>query len=535
MYDVIFRLCGCHCGHGYLKLEEEEEELPPPIVSKKKQTKAQLRPELKDVKLKKAKKLSSKSALSDSFKRSQTKTSEAALPIEPPTAEVYIPGLPEPNATKNKTKKRLRKSSEIDCENSVLLDPGVMPFVPRYSLQESSPEAELFYSTEEEEEEDQESRSSLSDYYSLRRNSSDSVRTLEAGERAAEQWPAPAPRARMENGQYSEDNQKHVDSLIESIEVLLALDEDNCGFANLNGLEKDKEEESFDIQELEEDTYLESLVGEITKETASEKAPEPETSSTTEVISTPQVTATSEILPSSEIIVEPEIKTKQAASSKPEVRSQLSYELSAESDVSTDGSTSKRSMSERSTSDSSICEGSTTSTRSTTSSKSSGLYLAPMRPGVQEHSAECSRFPLLHQVGEVWRREGPRYRRKAGEACKHCVSTINGQADFLVHYQQRNGSFGPAPASHPLEAVKEVVDTDLEGVSTSDSSEGIVEEQRVAEENVVPEAVATTTQQIEETLANLRQQIEEARIKQFAYLALGLVLDNMTPCIPSVN
>ena len=72
VYDILFRLCGCKCGHGYLK-HEEEIILPPPkpVQLKKTLTKAQLKPELKDVKLKKAKKLSSKSALSESFKRHQ--------------------------------------------------------------------------------------------------------------------------------------------------------------------------------------------------------------------------------------------------------------------------------------------------------------------------------------------------------------------------------------------------------------------------------------------------------------------------------
>ena len=56
VYDILFRLCGCKCGHGYLK-HEEEIILPPPkqLQLKKTSTKAQLKPELKDVKLKKAK------------------------------------------------------------------------------------------------------------------------------------------------------------------------------------------------------------------------------------------------------------------------------------------------------------------------------------------------------------------------------------------------------------------------------------------------------------------------------------------------
>ena len=134
VYDVVFRLCGCACGHGYLK-REEEIELPQPkyVETKKNKTKAQMKPELKDVKLKKAKKLSSKSALSDSFKRSQPKAGEVTPAVEPqPAAElVYIPGLPE---VKNKVKKRTRKtsSSESDSSLGITLNPVVSPFLSRY-------------------------------------------------------------------------------------------------------------------------------------------------------------------------------------------------------------------------------------------------------------------------------------------------------------------------------------------------------------------------------------------------------------------
>ena len=145
VYDILFRLCGCKCGHGYLK-HEEDIILPPPkpIQLKKTSTKAQLKPELKDAKLKKAKKLSSKSALSESFKRHQegkkevgaekesNQQTEVSLPPTNLTAEVYIPGL----VTKNKIRKKVRKSSlESDCSTPpVILNPGVKPFVPRSKI-----------------------------------------------------------------------------------------------------------------------------------------------------------------------------------------------------------------------------------------------------------------------------------------------------------------------------------------------------------------------------------------------------------------
>lgn len=146
VYDILFRLCGCKCGHGYLK-HEEDIILPPPkpIQLKKTSTKAQLKPELKDVKLKKAKKLSSKSALSESFKRHQegkkemgsveketSPQAEVSLLQAVTAAEVYIPGL----VTKNKTKKKVRKSSlESDCSTPPsILNPGVKPFVPRSKI-----------------------------------------------------------------------------------------------------------------------------------------------------------------------------------------------------------------------------------------------------------------------------------------------------------------------------------------------------------------------------------------------------------------
>ena len=143
VYDILFRLCGCKCGHGYLK-HEEEIILPPPkpVQLKKTLSKAQLKPELKDVKLKKAKKLSSKSALSESFKRHQEvkkemggaeKESSPEVSVAPITAEVYIPGLV---TNKNKTRKKVRKSSlESDCSTPpMILNPGVKPFVPRFKF-----------------------------------------------------------------------------------------------------------------------------------------------------------------------------------------------------------------------------------------------------------------------------------------------------------------------------------------------------------------------------------------------------------------
>ena len=141
VYDILFRLCACKCGHGYLK-HEEEIILPPPrpLQLKKTLSKAQLKPELKDVKLKKAKKLSSKSALSESFKRHQEgkkemgaeKETSPEVSVPTATAEVYIPGL----VTKNKTKKKVRRSSlESDCSTPpVILNPGVKPFVPRSKI-----------------------------------------------------------------------------------------------------------------------------------------------------------------------------------------------------------------------------------------------------------------------------------------------------------------------------------------------------------------------------------------------------------------
>ena len=149
VYDVIFRLCGCNCGHGFLKLEEEVQLRGPKQVPKKNITKAQLKPELKDVKIKKAKKLSSKSALSESFKRHQeVKNEKEPTPevMPPPTTEVYIPGL---LPAKTKTKKKLRKTSVDDNDIATTpsgLNPGVMPFVPRYRIIEETPSTELCYS-----------------------------------------------------------------------------------------------------------------------------------------------------------------------------------------------------------------------------------------------------------------------------------------------------------------------------------------------------------------------------------------------------
>ena len=137
VYDILFRLLACKCGHGYLK-HEEEIILPPPkpVQLKKTAAKAQLKPELKDAKLKKAKKLSSKSALSESFKRHQEAKKETggadgngvSFEVEVINSVAYIPGLAV------KSKKKSRKSSlenDTSITSPVILNPSVRPFIPR--------------------------------------------------------------------------------------------------------------------------------------------------------------------------------------------------------------------------------------------------------------------------------------------------------------------------------------------------------------------------------------------------------------------
>ena len=74
---------------------------PKPVQLKKTAAKTQLKPELKDAKLKKAKKLSSKSSLSESFKRHQEAKKETggadengvSFEVEVINSVAYIPGL----------------------------------------------------------------------------------------------------------------------------------------------------------------------------------------------------------------------------------------------------------------------------------------------------------------------------------------------------------------------------------------------------------------------------------------------------------
>ena len=153
VYDILFRLLACKCGHGYLKLEEEIILPPPkPVQLKKTAAKAQLKPELKDAKLKKAKKLSSKSSLSESFKRHQEAKKETggadgngvSSEVEVINSVAYIPGLA---TTAVKSKKKSRKSSlenDSSITSPMTLNPGVRPFIPRCNfsdrLQKNSPQ-----------------------------------------------------------------------------------------------------------------------------------------------------------------------------------------------------------------------------------------------------------------------------------------------------------------------------------------------------------------------------------------------------------
>merc|ERR1719234_484860 len=103
------------------------------------------------------------------------------------------------------------------------------------------------------------------------------------------------------------------------------------------------------------------------------------------------------------------------------------------------------------------------------------MVVSPLWKSETNGCVSCEMFPQPNNLMEVRRKEGPRHRRKAGEGCKHCVATIQGQADFLKLYQARNGPFKTQCRSKILPSASELgpeeANTNRGGQSESSSCE----------------------------------------------------------------
>merc|ERR1712181_2416 len=160
------------------------------------------------------------------------------------------------------------------------------------------------------------------------------------------------------------------------------------------------------------------------------------------------------------------------------------------------------------------------------------MVVTPLWKSETNGCFSCEMFPQPHSLMEVRRKEGPRHRRKAGEGCKHCVATLHGQADFLKLYQARNGPFKTqckskilAPGSElgPEEANTNSESSSCETANTANPSGG----------EAVDGEVEKPVEQLAQVIATLKRELFDARVKQIAYMALNLALENMTPIVCS--
>ena len=159
-------------------------------------------------------------------------------------------------------------------------------------------------------------------------------------------------------------------------------------------------------------------------------------------------------------------------------------------------------------------------------------------------------FPKPQVLAEVRRKENPRHRRRAGECCRQCEATINGQADFLKFYQERNGPFDKKAKNAQTKTISEP--NVVPSSSSSDSTLQDPERDKNIElgENVISSPSAQTpaipnehadtildqtnvNTDLAQIIAKLKRELFDARVKQIAYLALNLALENMTPIVCS--
>jgi len=145
----------------------------------------------------------------------------------------------------------------------------------------------------------------------------------------------------------------------------------------------------------------------------------------------------------------------------------------------------------------------------------------------------CEMFPQPNSLMEVRRKEGPRHRRKVGEGCKHCAATIEGRADFLKLYQARNGPFKTQCKSNSLPSGSELglkeVNPNREAQKAPSSETGSPNPSGVRELN----SEVDNPGELAQVIARLKRELFDARVKQIAYMALNLALENMTPIVCS--
>ena len=360
---------------------------------------------------------------------------------------------------------------------------------------ESDPDFELFYSSNEDddEEEEVESRegwksSSIFDDPAVLSSWSSEAGLREGILEGGGESNSPASDEGMESPG-NDDNQKHADSLIESIEILLNMDEEKSSTSKGSYQQKNE-------------TLSLDLPGSLSKRATEgeDKTVRISTGDTNSSKDTECFETESKVKSVEEPMVGPKKELEHGHGGKPKEDNRcLEKQLEPAQTVS-----------------------------------NQTVVFTPQWKSETNGCFSCEMFPQPNSLMEVRRKEGPRHRRKVEEGCKHCVATINGQAEFLKLYQARNGPFktqckSKTPASGSEQGLKEA-NTNRGGQNETLSCETAVAS---PSEGKVLNAEAEKPVELAQVIARLKRELFDARVKQIAYMALNLALENMTPIVCS--
>ena len=347
---------------------------------------------------------------------------------------------------------------------------------------ESDPDFELFYSSNEEDEDEEEEEEERAGWKSSSIFDDPAVLSSwssEAGLRGEEAESSSPSDEGMEALGCNDDNQKHADSLIESIEILLNMDEEKssketCQQKNetLDLSESSKEDKIVTIPSVDTTSFKEGEYFEPASKLKSEEEP----------------------------MKSPNEALEHGHGEKPKEESRC-LKKQAEPVQ--------------------------------TAPNQTMVFTPQWKSDTNIGCFSCEMFPHPNRLLEVRRKEGPRHRRKAGEGCRHCAATIDGQADFLKLYQARNGPFKTQRKSNTLASgselgLKEVkTDGERQQALSCESAAPKTSGERVLDSEVVKPG------ELAQVIERLKSELFDARVKQVAYMALNLALENMTPIVCS--
>ena len=336
---------------------------------------------------------------------------------------------------------------------------------------ESEPDFELFYSSSDDDEEMEEDDQMKESWKSSSILDDPAVLSSQSSEAGLREGILRESNSPVDEGMESPNNdeKKHADSLIESIEILLNMDEEKSSNKSLQNY-----------------TLPPSLSKSLTENPA--KAEEED--------NTVRISSQDAILSK-----KAELATNEYFETESKPKSKVEAEVELRGNTPTDQT----------------------------------MVLTPQWKSDINGCFSCEMFQHPSSLAEVRRKEGPRHRRKVGEACKHCLATINGQANFLKFYQARNGPFKTqskpnviASGSEPR--LKEVTGERQNKVTRCETDRSW---NHPGSGGTFLKTEIKAPGELAQAIAWLKRELFDARVKQIAYMALNLALENMTPVVCS--